>query len=116
VHDVTYCVGSVDAFGACGNISRMSKKVIYSVHIEPSGKGFFATVPLLPGCQARAKSFDAVLRKVKTCIAGHLKVLVKAGRPIPTESQIPRPLCLPVRVDLPRGAEVVRAAEVADRA
>lgn len=89
-------------------------RLVYSVHIEPLTRaGFFITVPALPECQTTAKSFDAALKKAKTQIEKHLKALVKAGKPIPMESQKVRLLCLPIRVNLPKRARAILASELA---
>lgn len=87
-------------------------KAVYSVHIEPMPKGgFFITVPVLPECKTTAPSFNAALKKSKTQIEKHVKALVKAGKPVPTESQNVRPLCLPIRVNLPKKARAVLASQ-----
>jgi antitoxin HicB len=88
-------------------------KLVYSVHIEPMPKGgFYITVPALPKCRTTAKTFNTAVKKSKTEIEKHLKSLAKSRRPIPTESQHVRPLCLPIRVDLPRKARPVLASDL----
>jgi predicted RNase H-like HicB family nuclease len=96
----------------CGNMRGMSK-LVYSVHIEPLPKtGFYITVPALPQCRTTAKSFDSALKKARIQIEKHLKALVKARKPIPMESQKVRPLCLPIRVNLPPGARTILSSEL----
>jgi antitoxin HicB len=88
-------------------------KLVYSVHIEamPRG-GFYISVPALPECRTTAKTFDSALKKAKTQIEKHLKALAKARKPIPTEPQKVRPLCLPVTVSLPQKAKTVLASQL----
>jgi predicted RNase H-like HicB family nuclease len=88
-------------------------RLVYSVHIEPLPKGgFYITVPALPECWTTAPSFDSALRKAKNHIEKHLKMLVRADKPIPTEPQTVRPLCLPIRVNMPGGAKTVLASQL----
>ena len=88
-------------------------KLVYSVHIEPLPKGgFYITVPALPECRTRAKTFNAALAKAKREIEKRLKTFAKARKAIPTESQRVRPLCLPIRVNLPKKAKAVLASQI----
>ncbi len=88
-------------------------RLVYSVHIEPTPKGcFYITVPALPECWTTAKTFDSALNKAKVHIETHLKALARAGRPIPKHAQNVPPLCLPIRVNLPKGAKTVLASEL----
>ena len=80
----------------------------YFVHIEPvPQKGFYVSVPALPICRIWARTFDAALKQAKNQIEKHLKALVKTGKAIPIESQKVRPLCLPIHVNLPKGAKTI---------
>jgi predicted RNase H-like HicB family nuclease len=84
-------------------------KVAYLVHIEPAESGGFTiTVPKLPGCQAKAATFEVALDESKKLIEGCLKRLVKAGEPIPMESQTMPALCFPMRVTVskPKASDI----------
>ena len=103
---------SIDPDFSHGNIGRMAK-LIYSVHIEPMPKGgFYVTVPAIPECRTTAKSFDASITKVTRVIEKHVAAMAKAGKRIPTEDQKMRPLCLPIRVTLPKGAKTILASKL----
>jgi predicted RNase H-like HicB family nuclease len=95
---------------------RGMSKLVYSVYIEPLPKGgFYITIPAFPECRSRAKTFDSALKKARLEIENHLKMLAKARKPIPTESQNVRPLCLPIRVELPRKARTVLTSQLRSR-
>lgn len=89
-------------------------KVVYFVHVEAlENGGFYVSAPALAGCVAKAKTFDAALKAAKIGIQKHIRTLAKAHKPIPTEPQRVRPLCVPVKVDLPKGAKVILASQLA---
>ena len=76
-------------------------RTTYSVHFEPLENGrIHITVPLLPGCEATFSNFEKALDQAPARIETFLKRLAKAGKPIPTETL--RPLCIPVKVKMPR--------------
>lgn len=103
---------SLDATWLMSNMRHMSKRV-FSVHIEPIPQGgFYVTVPAFSKCRMTAKTLESALRKAKAQIEKHLITLAKARQPIPTESQAVRPLCLPIRVNLPRGARTILASKL----
>lgn len=88
-------------------------KLVFSVHIEPMrGGGFLATIPAIPECQTTAKTFDSSIAKITRLLKAHLRNLAKAGKPIVIEQQKFRPLCLPIRVNLTRGAQTVLASRL----
>ena len=88
-------------------------KLVYSVHIEPLPKGgFYISVPALPECRTTATTFNMAIKNAKTRIERRVKALARAGKPIPMESQTVRPLCLPIRVNLPKQARTVLASEL----
>src|SRR5579862_1434095 len=96
LHHMTWPV-SIDRDFPHGSIGRMAK-IIYLVHVEPMPDGgFYAIVPSIPECRTIARSFDAAIAKITRAIETHLRGLAKAGKPIPTEEQKVRPLCLPIR-------------------
>ena len=86
-------------------------KVVYSGHIEPMPKGgFYITVPVPPDCRWTARSFDLALNKAKKQIETHLRFQLRARKRIPIECQKVRPVCVPINVNLPKGAETVLAS------
>ena len=88
-------------------------KLVYSVHVESMPKGgFYITVPALPACRTTARTFDSALSKAKSLIENHLKVLARRHETIQTECQGIPPLCLPIRVNLPKGAKTTLASEL----
>lgn len=107
------CAARFDADFGRGSIRGMSK-VVYSVHVEPmQNGGFYISVPALLDCRSTAKTFDSALKKAKTLIEKHLKVLAHRRKPIPVERQDVPPVCLPIKVNLPKGAATVPASGVA---
>ena len=54
--------------------------------IEPSGSGFSAYVPDLPGCVATASSREAVLVEIRSAIQFHLEGLAGDGFVAPASS------------------------------
>jgi predicted RNase H-like HicB family nuclease len=83
-------------------------QITYLVHFDLTSKGHFnITVPKLPGCHAKATTFEGALAAAKRCIEAHLKALGKAGKAIPRESRTTPPLCLHVSVNVPNAKRSV---------
>ena len=62
----------------------------YTVVIHPASAsegGFWAEVPALPGCNTQGETYQETITNAREAIEGYLKMLVKAGEPIPVESQ-----------------------------
>ena len=80
----------------------MSDKVYtYTIRMEPAEEGGFdVLVPALPGCHTQAETFEEAVDRAKGCIEGFLESLVKAGEPIPVESQAFHSVTLGIQVKL----------------
>lgn len=58
----------------------------YAVVIKPSGSGFSAYAPDLPGCVAAASGREAVLVEIRAAIQFHLEGLASDGFVAPASS------------------------------
>ena len=58
----------------------------YAVVIEPTGTGFSASVPDLPGCVAAGSTREAVLGEIRAAIQLHLDGLARDGLVAPASS------------------------------
>ena len=58
----------------------------YAVVIEPTGTGFSAYVPDLPGCVAAGSTREAVLGEIRAAIQLHLDGLARDGLVAPASS------------------------------
>lgn len=77
----------------------------YTVHLEPAEEGgYVVTVPVLPGCITQGDSYDEALEMAHDCIRGFLEALVKAGKPIPREADLRRPVEALIQVAVPASA------------
>jgi predicted RNase H-like HicB family nuclease len=73
----------------------------YTVVIHPADPeegGFWAEVPALPGCNSQGETYQETLASVQRAIEGYLRMLVKRGRPIPSEKQPKSPTVAVVKV------------------
>jgi antitoxin HicB len=61
----------------------------YSIILEPDadGNGFTVRVPALPGCITEGATRDEAIANAKEAIEGFIEGLVKAGDPVPRETQ-----------------------------
>ena len=50
---------------------------------EDAGTNFSAYVPDLPGCVSTGATRDEVARNIREAIAGHLRVMLDDGDPLP---------------------------------
>lgn len=59
----------------------------YTVLISksPSGQGYWAMVPALPGCFSNGDTFEVVQANVKTAIKLHIQGMVEDGEEPPSE-------------------------------
>ena len=55
----------------------------FAVIIEPTGTGFSAHVPDLPGCIAAGESYDETLTLIREAVAFHLQGMKLHGEAIP---------------------------------
>lgn len=63
--------------------------VQYSIVLEPDpdGEGFTVRVPALPGCITEGRDRDEAISNAREAIEGFIEGLVKAGDPVPRETQ-----------------------------
>ena len=61
----------------------------YTVDILPEedGKGYYALVPVLPGCFSQGKTIEETKKNIQAAIKLHIKALKKAKEPIPKEPE-----------------------------
>jgi predicted RNase H-like HicB family nuclease len=55
----------------------------YAVVIEPTGTGYSAYVPDLPGCVGTGRTLDEIERNMREAIELHLEGMVEDGDPVP---------------------------------
>lgn len=55
----------------------------YTVFIEPTGSGFSAYVPDLPGCVAAASSLDETRQLIREAIEFHIEGMRMNGEKVP---------------------------------
>ncbi len=60
----------------------------YAAIIEPTGTGFSAYVPDLPGCIATGETREAVLSAIQEAITFHLEGMREDGQPIPPAASL----------------------------
>ena len=58
----------------------------YLILIEPTGTGFSAYSPDLPGCAATGATRDDVQRNMRDAVEVHLEGLRELGEPVPPPS------------------------------
>ena len=63
----------------------MKYKIV--IHREPQG-GFWAEVPVLPGCVSQGDTLPELKANVREAIEGYLEVLADEGRAPETDVQI----------------------------
>lgn len=62
----------------------------YAVIVEPSGNGFGAYAPDIPGCVAVGETIEETLVFMKDALEAHLRMMRDDGDPIPEPSTIVR--------------------------
>lgn len=78
---------------------------IYTVIIEPAEEGgYWARVPVLPGCFTQGETLEEVVTMAKEAVGGFIEMLVKLGKPIPVEKPHSRQSTLNIEVKLPAHA------------
>ncbi|MCC7375519.1 MAG: type II toxin-antitoxin system HicB family antitoxin [Verrucomicrobiales bacterium] len=77
----------------------------YTVRICPATEGgFWAEVPVLPGCFSQGESLEEVTARVREAIECYLASLAMDGKPFPVEKRARRGFTYPVIVRAPRSA------------
>jgi len=82
--------GLADYVRAAAFSGRPPRDHVYTVVVHPAGKdegGFWAEVPALPGCNTQGETYEETIANAQNAIEGYLRMLVKTGRPIPSEKQ-----------------------------
>lgn len=78
---------------------------VYTIEIHPAEegeKGYWVSVPALPGCFSQGETYDEAVSHAQEAIECYLEALVKRGESIPEESSHPK--VLGVQVALPQTA------------
>ena len=68
---------------------RTRSEHIYTVVVHPAGPdegGFWAEVPALRGCNTQGETYEETIANAREAIEGYLRMLVKAGEPIPVHN------------------------------
>jgi predicted RNase H-like HicB family nuclease len=60
----------------------------YTAIIEPTGTGFSAYLPDLPGCIATGGTIDATRRSLREAVNAHVALLREYGQPVPVVEAI----------------------------
>jgi len=61
----------------------------YTVIFHQSEEGgYWAQVPVLPGCYSQGKTMDETMRNIKEAIESHLEALRDDNREIPIEAEL----------------------------
>ena len=50
--------------------------------------GFWAEVPMLPGCYSQGETIEETLENIKEAIEGHVEALRQEGRAVPPEEDL----------------------------
>ncbi|MDE0134136.1 MAG: type II toxin-antitoxin system HicB family antitoxin [Acidimicrobiaceae bacterium] len=72
--------------------------VTYTAIIEPTGTGFSAYVPDVPGCIATGSSYEETVQQMQEALACHLEWMREDG------DDIPAPTSTAAAVDVPTDA------------
>jgi predicted RNase H-like HicB family nuclease len=66
----------------------MEQEFTYTIEVRPADgndKGFWVTVPVLPGCFTRGDTYDEAVENSRGAIEAYLDDLAERGEPIPIE-------------------------------
>ena len=77
------------------------KQYTYTIQIHeanPDEKGFWVSVPTLPGCFSRGDTYEEAVANAQEAIVCYIEGLIQDGEPIPEDSQHPAIVTVPVRV------------------
>ena len=69
----------------------MERHLTYTIELHPADetlgeKGYWVSVPALPGCFSQGDSYEEALEKAREAIECHLEALARDGEPIPEEA------------------------------
>jgi predicted RNase H-like HicB family nuclease len=76
---------------------------VYTIEVHPAEegeKGYWVSVPALPGCFSQADTYEEAVSKAQEAIQCYLEALMKRGEPVPAEPR--HPTVLGVQVALPQ--------------
>jgi predicted RNase H-like HicB family nuclease len=82
--------GLADYLRAVAFSGKIPAEHTYTVLIHPADAdegGFWAEVPALPGCNSQGETYEQTIEHTRQAIEGYLRMLVKLGKPIPSEKQ-----------------------------
>jgi predicted RNase H-like HicB family nuclease len=70
----------------------MERHFTYTIELHPADaalgeKGYWVSVPALPGCFSQGDTYEEALEKAREAIECRLEALAKDGEPIPVESK-----------------------------
>jgi predicted RNase H-like HicB family nuclease len=68
----------------------MKQEYTYTIQVHPAEegeKGFWVSVPALPGCFSRGETYDEAVASSREAIELYLEGLQERGEPIPVERQ-----------------------------
>jgi predicted RNase H-like HicB family nuclease len=61
----------------------------FTVMIQKAEEGgFWAKVPMLPGCYSQGETIEETLENIKEAIEGHVEALRQEGRAVPPEEDL----------------------------
>jgi predicted RNase H-like HicB family nuclease len=68
----------------------MKREYTYTIELhdtDPDEKGYWVSVPALPGCFSRGDTYEDAIGNAREAIELHLEGLVERGVPIPFERE-----------------------------
>jgi antitoxin HicB len=81
-----------------------SQQLTYTIEVhEPQEgeRGFWVSVPALPGCFTQGQTYEEAVERAHEAIACHLEALLKRGEIIPEEARHPSLVGVQVGLPLP---------------
>ena len=66
--------------------TAQSYRYTVEIHPEEDGRGYYVTVPSLPGCFSQGRTIEEATHNIREAIALHIDVLKRTGEPIPSET------------------------------
>lgn len=82
--------GLADYLRSVALSGRAPEEFTFTVIIHPGEideGGFWAEAPALPGCNSQGETYEQTVENIREAVQGYLRMLVKLGKPIPTEKQ-----------------------------
>jgi predicted RNase H-like HicB family nuclease len=83
----------------------MNRQYTYTIEVHPAEadeKGYWVSVPALPGCFTQGDSYEEAVERAHEAIACYLEGLVERGQSIPVEPV--HPSLLGIQVVMPEPA------------